>query len=94
MYYDGILRAQGEPSPQRPFDIERLRTKGLFRKLLARALEDPRWLLTLARLIKPNVKFFGWVYVTKDEDVRDVIALLRLNYDRAIARHGVPAPAA
>ena len=39
-YYDGILRAQGEPSPQRPFDIERLRTKGLFRKLLARALED------------------------------------------------------
>ena len=72
-YYDGILRAQGEPSPQRPFDIERLRTKGLFRKLLARALEDPRWLLTLARLIKPNVKFFGWVYVTKDEDVRDVL---------------------
>ena len=72
-YYDGILRAQGEPSPQRPFDIERLRTKGLFRKLLARALEDPRWLLTLARLIKPNVKFFGWVYLTKDEDVRDVL---------------------
>jgi hypothetical protein len=26
------------------------------------------------------------------EDVRDVIALMRLNYDRAVARHGVPVP--
>lgn len=25
------------------------------------------------------------------EDVEDVIALLRLNYDRAVARHGLPA---
>ena len=25
------------------------------------------------------------------EDVRDVIALLRLNYDRALERHGLPA---
>jgi hypothetical protein len=24
------------------------------------------------------------------EDVRDVIALMRLNYDRAVARHGLP----
>jgi hypothetical protein len=24
------------------------------------------------------------------DDVRDVIALMRLNYDRAVARHGVP----
>jgi hypothetical protein len=28
-----------------------------------------------------------------DDDVRDVIALMRLNYDRVIARHGLPAPA-
>ncbi|MDX6644770.1 MAG: hypothetical protein QOK40_497 [Miltoncostaeaceae bacterium] len=27
-------------------------------------------------------------------DVRDVIALLRLNYDRAVAAHGLPEPAA
>jgi len=26
-----------------------------------------------------------------DDDVRDVIALLRLNYDRVVERHGVPA---
>ena len=27
-----------------------------------------------------------------EDDVRDVIALLRLNYDRAIATHGLPEP--
>lgn len=27
------------------------------------------------------------------EDIRDVIELLRLNYDRAVARHGLPASA-
>ena len=29
-----------------------------------------------------------------EADVRDAIALLRLNYDRVVARHGVPAEAA
>ena len=28
--------------------------------------------------------------IADDDDVRDVIALLRLNYDRAVARHGLP----
>ena len=32
--------------------------------------------------------------IESDEDVRDVIALLRLNYERAVARHGLPAEAA
>jgi hypothetical protein len=32
--------------------------------------------------------------ITDEADVRDVIALLRLNYDRVVARHGVPAQAA
>jgi hypothetical protein len=30
--------------------------------------------------------------ITGDDDVRDVIALLRTNYDRIIARHGLPQP--
>src|SRR5256714_3836234 len=30
--------------------------------------------------------------IEDEADVRDVIALLRLNYDRVAARHGVPAP--
>jgi hypothetical protein len=29
--------------------------------------------------------------IETEDDVRDVIALLRLNYDRAVARHGLPA---
>jgi hypothetical protein len=29
--------------------------------------------------------------IRSEEDVQDVIALLRLNYDRGIARHGAPA---
>lgn len=32
--------------------------------------------------------------IEDEADIRDVIALLRLNYDRAVARHGVPAAAA
>jgi hypothetical protein len=34
----------------------------------------------------------GWASraIRTEEDVRDVIALLRLNYDRAVAKHGVP----
>jgi hypothetical protein len=28
--------------------------------------------------------------IEDDDDVRDVIELLRLNYDRAVARHGLP----
>jgi len=32
-------------------------------------------------------------HIRDADDVRDVIALLRLNYDRAVARHGVPGAA-
>jgi hypothetical protein len=32
--------------------------------------------------------------IETDEDVRDVIRLLRLNYDRVVSRHGLPAGAA
>jgi hypothetical protein len=30
--------------------------------------------------------------IATDEDVRDVIALMRLNYDRVVARYGLPEP--
>jgi hypothetical protein len=32
--------------------------------------------------------------VETDDDVRDVIALMRLNYDRIVEQHGLPAEAA
>ncbi|MGH2986402.1 MAG: luciferase family protein [Solirubrobacterales bacterium] len=31
--------------------------------------------------------------IETEDDVRDVIVLLRLNYDRAVARHGLPTAA-
>lgn len=37
----------------------------------------------------------GWAArrIEGEDDVRDVVALMRLNYDRAVARHGAPAEA-
>jgi hypothetical protein len=32
-------------------------------------------------------------HIEGEDDVRDVIALLRLNYDRGVARHGLPVEA-
>jgi hypothetical protein len=39
----------------------------------------------------PGKPGFGARAIEDDDDVRDVIELLRLNYDRAMARHGLPA---
>ena len=32
--------------------------------------------------------------IASDDDVEDVIALMRINYDRLLARHGLPAEVA
>ena len=42
----------------------------------------------------PGRPGFGARAIENDDDVSDVIALIRLNYDRVVARHGVPAEAA
>ena len=42
----------------------------------------------------PGKPGYGARRIENEDDVRDVIALLRLNYDRVVARHGVPAEAA
>jgi hypothetical protein len=39
----------------------------------------------------PGKPGFGARRIENEADVEDVIALLRLNYDRIVARHGVPA---
>jgi hypothetical protein len=39
----------------------------------------------------PGRPGFGARRIENEADVEDVIALLRLNYDRIVARHGVPA---
>jgi hypothetical protein len=40
--------------------------------------------------IFPGKPGFAARRIASEEDVRDVIAMLRLNYDRAVARHGLP----
>ena len=42
----------------------------------------------------PGKPGYGARRIESDEDLRDVIELMRLNYDRVVARHGVPAEAA
>ncbi len=42
----------------------------------------------------PGKPGFAARRIEDDDDVRDVIELLRLNYDRAVARHGLPEEAA
>ena len=42
----------------------------------------------------PGKPGFGARRIENEEDVRDVIELMRLNYDRVVARHGVPLEAA
>ena len=39
----------------------------------------------------PGKPGYGSRTIETEDDVRDVIRLLRLNYDRAVARHGLPA---
>ena len=41
----------------------------------------------------PGRPGFGQRRIENDADVRDVIELLRLNYDRVVAGHGVPVEA-
>ena len=41
----------------------------------------------------PGKPGYGARQMENEDDVRDVIALLRLNYDRIVVRHGVPVEA-
>ena len=43
--------------------------------------------------VAPHKPAWGARRIDSDDDVRDVIDLLRLNYDRVVARRGVPDPA-
>jgi Luciferase len=42
----------------------------------------------------PGTPGFGARRIETDSDVREVIELMRLNYDRVVARHGLPSKAA
>ncbi len=42
----------------------------------------------------PGRPGFGARAIEDDADVRDIIALMRVNYDRVVARHGLPSEVA
>lgn len=74
-YHDGIQKAQADQKPVGqlpPFDPERLRTRGLVGRLVGRAVENPRWWLSLLRRWWPNPKIGNFVLVTRAADVREV----------------------
>lgn len=43
--------------------------------------------------VAPHKKAWGARALETDDDIRDVIAMMRMNYDRVVDRHGVPAEA-
>ncbi|TIQ35396.1 MAG: cytochrome P450 [Mesorhizobium sp.] len=77
-YFKGIREAQkkqGPVSAMPPFDIERLRKKGLSARIAKFLMEDhPRWWLALLRRFHPNLAFGRrFLLVTKGVDVRDIL---------------------
>lgn len=59
--------------------------KGIWRELFEQGRVD-------YHPVFPGRPGFGARSIETDEDVEDVIALMRLNYDRVVERHGLPAP--
>ncbi len=75
-YFDGILAAQKADRPLDqlpPFDMERLRGKGWKYRIASRVLENPRWLLGLARRFKPFFTIGGMLVATRAADVREIL---------------------
>jgi Family of unknown function (DUF5519) len=59
---------------------------GFPRSVWARLMEE-------GRVVRHPIDHDGWAArrIETEADVVDVIALLRMNYDRAVERHGLPA---
>lgn len=75
-YYQGIRDAQRDQVPvdQLPaFDAEKMRSSGFISKIVGRVLDNPRWIFTLLRRFKPNVKLGPFVFISKNVDVREVL---------------------
>ncbi|OHV88182.1 cytochrome P450 [Mesorhizobium sp. ORS 3428] len=75
-YFSAVRAAQRAQRPvieMPPFDINRLRSKGLASRIAGFFLSDPRWLLALLRRFWPNLAFGNFLLVTKGIDVRDIL---------------------
>ncbi|RWK11824.1 cytochrome P450 [Mesorhizobium sp.] len=75
-YFAAVRAAQKSQRPvaeMPPFDINRLRAKGLASRIAGFLFSDPRWLLALLRRFWPNLAFSNFLLVTKGADVRDIL---------------------
>jgi len=75
-YFDAIRAAQKSRRPlseMPPFDLERLRSKGLAARIAGLLFNDPRWALALLRRFWPNLAFGNFLLVTRNADVRDIL---------------------
>lgn len=75
-HFDGVGGGSGGPqaaSELPPFDIERLRSKTFFSRMVSFALEHPRLPLALLRRFWPTLKIGNFLLVTKNADVREIL---------------------
>jgi len=74
-YYDRVndLRSIDLESTLPPFDIEKLRAKGIKAKVASVLFRNPRRLLKLLRWICPTFRYGDVVLVTRADDVREVL---------------------
>ena len=73
-----IGRAPGLPAaapPQLPFDLDDLRRQTVIERLVLRLADDPRWLFTILRCVRPiaHLPFTNWWMVTRYDDVQEVL---------------------
>lgn len=76
-YFEAVLEAirnQRPVSEMPPFDIARLRKKGISARVARFLLQDhPHWWLALLRRFWPNLAIGRFLLVTKGADVRDIL---------------------
>ncbi|KQV01506.1 cytochrome [Mesorhizobium sp. Root102] len=75
-YFDAIRAGQKSQRPlseMPPFDLGRLRSKGVASRIAAFLFNDPRWALALLRRFWPNLAIGNFLLVTRNADVRDIL---------------------
>jgi cytochrome P450 len=74
---EGVVGAVGRSQPESEahssFDVNDLKTKGFSARLTRRLINHPQWLLAFLRRFCPIPKAFGWAFVTRFEDVQEVL---------------------
>lgn len=75
-YFHGLAKAQAElpvDAGVPPFDIRRLRSKGLIARAVGYLFEHPDWWLGLFRTFLPRFRCGRFVLLTRNADVREVL---------------------